>query len=105
MMTLFLAIKVLHNQRKETESSIYTSIQMVCQQQLLNNAIQYKTAQKVSMNYLQLGNQCQTSIDKGVLAKHRKATKDTAQHAWPRDYKSFFMLNSTEHEIFPAHKC
>ena len=25
--------------------------------------------------------------------------------AWPRDYKTFFMLNSIEHEIFPAHKC
>ena len=25
--------------------------------------------------------------------------------AWPRGYKTFFMLNSTEHEIFPAHKC
>ena len=25
--------------------------------------------------------------------------------AWPRGYKTFSMLNSTEHEIFPAHKC
>ena len=25
--------------------------------------------------------------------------------AWPRGYKTFFMLNSVEHEIFPAHKC
>ena len=25
--------------------------------------------------------------------------------AWSRGYKTFFMLNSTEHEIFPAHKC
>ena len=24
---------------------------------------------------------------------------------WPRGYKTFFMLNSTEHENFPAHKC
>ena len=23
----------------------------------------------------------------------------------PRGYKFFFMLNSTEHEIIPAHKC
>ena len=23
----------------------------------------------------------------------------------PRGYKTFFMLNSVEHEIFPAHKC
>ena len=25
--------------------------------------------------------------------------------AWPQGYKTFFMLNSTEHEICPAHKC
>ena len=24
---------------------------------------------------------------------------------WPQGYKTFFMLNSTEHEIYPAHKC
>ena len=24
---------------------------------------------------------------------------------WPRGYKAFFMLNSTEHEIYTAHKC
>ena len=24
---------------------------------------------------------------------------------WPRGYKSFFMLNSAEHEIYLAHKC
>ena len=23
----------------------------------------------------------------------------------PRAYNTFFMFNSTEHEIFPAHKC
>ena len=28
-----------------------------------------------------------------------------ARIAWPRDYKTFFMLNSAEHEVFPAHKC
>ena len=25
--------------------------------------------------------------------------------SWSQDYKTFFMLNSTEHENFPAHKC
>ena len=24
---------------------------------------------------------------------------------WPRGYKTFFILNSAEHEIYPAHKC
>ena len=27
------------------------------------------------------------------------------QKPWPRGYKSFFMLNSAEHKIYPAHKC
>ena len=25
--------------------------------------------------------------------------------AWPRGYKTFFMLSSVEHEILNAHKC
>ena len=25
--------------------------------------------------------------------------------SWPQGYKTFFMLNSTEYEIFPAYKC
>ena len=24
---------------------------------------------------------------------------------WPRGYKTFFILNSAEHEIYPANKC
>ena len=24
---------------------------------------------------------------------------------WPRVYKTFFHINSAEHEIYPAHKC
>ena len=28
-----------------------------------------------------------------------------SEEVWARGYKTFFMLNSTEHEIFPAHKC
>ena len=26
-------------------------------------------------------------------------------NVWPRGNRTFFMLNSTVHEIFPAHKC
>ena len=26
-------------------------------------------------------------------------------HTRPRGYKTFFVLNSAEHEIYPAHKC
>ena len=25
--------------------------------------------------------------------------------SWPRGYETLFMLNPTEHEIYPAHKC
>ena len=33
-----------------------------------------------------------------ILGHHRPAN-------WPRGYKTFFMLNSAEHEIYPADKC
>ena len=29
----------------------------------------------------------------------------TTDETWSRGYKTFFMLNSAEHEIYPAHKC
>ena len=32
-------------------------------------------------------------------------SEQISQASWPRGYKTFFMLNSIEHEIFPAHKC
>ena len=34
-------------------------------------------------------------------------TKDKYQNlkSWPRGYKTYFMLNSAMHEIYPAHKC
>ena len=36
----------------------------------------------------------------------KQTTKYFANHnkAWPRDYKTFFMLNSTKHVFFPGHK-
>ena len=38
------------------------------------------------------------------LYKHHYALL-SGDLAWPRGYKTFFMLNSAEHEIYPAHKC
>ena len=32
-----------------------------------------------------------------------KQTNQTT--CWPRGHKTFFMLNSNEHEIYPAHNC
>ena len=29
----------------------------------------------------------------------------TMLRLWPQGYKTFFMLNSAEHEIDPAHRC
>ena len=31
--------------------------------------------------------------------------RDGRMASWPRGYKTFFMLNSTEHDFFHAHKC
>ena len=46
------------------------------------------------------------------VALHLRRTKFSkllnpilASDAWPRGYKTFFMLNSVEQGIFPAHKC
>ena len=30
---------------------------------------------------------------------------DDPPKTWPRGYKTYFMLNSSEHEIFPAQRC
>ena len=30
---------------------------------------------------------------------------ETVRKDRPRGYKTFFILNSAEHEIYPAHKC
>ena len=30
---------------------------------------------------------------------------DQSTLIWPQDYKTFFMLNSADSEIYPAHKC
>ena len=32
------------------------------------------------------------------------AVQDGLSLSWPRGYKTFLMLNSAEHEIYPAHK-
>ena len=34
-----------------------------------------------------------------------KAETESIQSTRPQDYKNNFMLNSAEHEVFPAHKC
>ena len=34
-----------------------------------------------------------------------KAETESIQSTRPQDYKNNFMLNSAEHEVFPAHRC
>ena len=43
------------------------------------------------------------SIGKSSLDRPGKCFRKVYTRA--RGYKTFFMLNSTEHENFPAHKC
>ena len=38
-----------------------------------------------------------------ALNKHK--FNQVLSTTWSRGYKTFFMLNSVEHEIFPAHQC
>ena len=40
-----------------------------------------------------------------LLLRHRSLDLTDKQRPGPEIIKLFFMLNSTEHEIFPAHKC
>ena len=42
-----------------------------------------------------------------AVRNQRGRTEDIKEsaRARARGYKTFFMLNSIEHEIFPAHKC
>ena len=46
-----------------------------------------------------------------LTGEQRQGRQDAADiqsdyiEARPRGYKTFSMLNSIEHEIFPAHKC
>ena len=51
-----------------------------------------KSALLVNFMHIGLAN----SLDPDQAKKRR---------TWPRGYKTFFMLNSAEHEIYPARKC
>ena len=41
----------------------------------------------------------------GRLHLRCSALKELIGLIWPPGYKTFFMLKSAEHEIYPAHKC
>ena len=48
------------------------------------------------------------SLGKGIIPKMEfplKGKNFLLEETRPQGYKTFFMLNSTEHEFFPAHKC
>ena len=50
-----------------------------------------------------------TKSDKNNLLKYRSYGKELldikSTVPGPQGFKTFFMLNSAEHEIYPAHKC
>ena len=43
-------------------------------------------------------------IDLATVGSAVRLTTDFAMEPWPQGYKTFFMLNSAEHEIFHADK-
>ena len=44
-------------------------------------------------------------IGMAMIVLNSDVTGSITYDTRPRGYKTFFMLNSVEHEIFPAHKC
>ena len=40
-----------------------------------------------------------------LLSVHSVSDELGNEKTWPRGYKTFFILNSAEHGIYPAHKC
>ena len=49
--------------------------------------------------------QTQGSYDTEQETGPDRPQQDTATRPRPRGYKTFFMLNTAEHDIYPAHKC
>ena len=63
-----------------------------------------KFANKMGVNILanKIGvNKFSNKMGVNKFANKMLASKDN----WPRGYKTFFKLKSTEHDIYPAHKC
>ena len=40
-----------------------------------------------------------------LLRNKKNNFNDSYLETWPQGYKTFFTLNSAEHEIYPAHTC
>ena len=70
-------------------------------EEMQNQSIRYFPVQ-IKINNLWIRNAYIASAEER-LTKPRRWTSWPV--AWPRGYKTFFMLNSVEHENFPAHKC
>ena len=48
-----------------------------------------------------------SSVGTGIKLEEKLGQKlvDPVEEIRPQGYKTFFMLNSAEHEIYPSHKC
>ena len=58
---------------------------------------------KILIKYFKSGEHIQKN-EKANLG-HTSVLKPNPDMIWPRGNKTFFVLNSNAHEIFPAHKC
>ena len=52
------------------------------------------------LTYGVIGGTCMVNF----CLRSKNVIYDVVASTWPRGYKTFFMPNSIEHEIFPAHK-
>ena len=66
--------------------------------------MQIKQTDRMSLTLSKLGTICFHSCASSVLFVLRLVLP-SGHTFWPQGYKTFFMLNSVVHEIFPAHKC
>ena len=65
----------------------------------VNDILHYQLDHEEYTFYVSGGEFSQTGDSKG----HFSGFTQVSRKAWPRGYKTFFVLNSTEHDIFPVH--
>ena len=78
-------------------SELVFAVSFICMYKLYLNKILFKPTVCFLTHHLCFEKKIDTA------ASNREAVNNF--EIWPRGYKTFFMLNSVEHKIFPAHKC
>ena len=105
MHVFFLTLPLQHQRHSMNLSRFYsvnTTITLFFPIIMGNAVVYFKFQKGDAAIHLAARNGFTEVIDK--LLRHGDNLNRTNQ-VWPRGYKTFFMLNSTEHEFFPAHKC